>query len=166
MSGLLLSVVQFAAVDFLFGQGAFNVTLSPSLAPDSTLTGSAIITTPATSDEGLLFPVDFIVEVDTDEPLFTTGRISGNHVAWAFDLGTPAIQSGSSRYNGTTDMTANQIANMLAGGTSFEILDDNFTASMSGQMVLVPEPGSLNLLACGLLIFISKTRKLAAIGPN
>ena len=142
-------------VNLSLAQGTLQATLLPDPPDGSPLSASVIVNTPDTNGRGPFFPVSYEITVNSNEPVFTVGRIAGGSTTWAFDLDAPTIANGSMFYVGTTDMGAFQIDDMLANRTDFELYAYPTYAAyveIHGVLGAVPEPQSAYLLTVGLVV--------------
>lgn len=113
--------IYFSVVNLSLSQGTLQATLLPASPDGSPLSAHVIIKTPHTNRSAPFFTVSFVIIVNSNEPIFTVGRIAGGSTAWVFDLDAPKIADGKMIYTGTTDMGAFQIDDMLANRTDFEL---------------------------------------------
>jgi hypothetical protein len=146
----LFAVVYLIGAICALAQGTLESDLlpfGPSIPP---LAGHAYIVAPDTSSSGPLYSVAFQVVINTNQVVFTTGRIFGGSTAWAFSLGSATINGGEMWFVGATDMTANQINDMLADNTQLEVLDEfGGSAYLKGSLHPTPEPRVSLLLLAG-----------------
>ncbi len=156
---LVLFVWIFSSLATLsHAQGTLYATLLPSGPGVPPLAGTATIYTPDTNGTGLLFPVLFLITINTNDTPINTGRIFGGSTAWAFDLGTPTVSGNTTTFSATSKMAAFQIDDMLAGRTELETLDEpDYSTDISGQVTAVPEPTDRSLILAGMaVVFLSR----------